>query len=69
MRHIASAGRDYDKKSDFASPDSRGGITRTAGHRYMGEVRMPSVRPDRLRGQDGFSAKDFKARWWPAPGE
>lgn len=69
MRHIASAGRNYDKKTDFASPDARGGAVRTASHRYLSESAKGRTtgggRP--ARAEEDFSSIDFKARWWPAP--
>jgi len=67
MRHVASAGRNYDKKSDFQNPDNRGS-TRTASHRYVAEARATSIATikRRERAEESFSAVDFKARWWPA---
>jgi hypothetical protein len=74
MRHFASAGRNYDKKSDFTSPDPRGGSVRTAAHRYLSERSLPISEPSRAHGPadaasdlGDFSDADFKARWWPAP--
>jgi hypothetical protein len=71
-RHIGRPGGDYDKKFEFASPDSRGSTERTAGHRYMpvemrGDVGRAAVAASRARDED-FSQLDFRARWWPAPG-
>ena len=68
-RHSGRAGGEYDKKFEFASPDSRGSSSRTAGHRYMpvearGEGR--GAGSSRAR-DDDFSQLDFRARWWPAP--
>jgi hypothetical protein len=70
MRHNASAGRDYDKKVDFASPDARGGAARTASHRYLPEeTKAAPAAPARARRRvdDEFNSVDFKPRWWPAP--
>lgn len=69
MRHNASAGRNYDKKTDFTSPDSRGGASRTASHRYLPEdaQRPSAVARSAPRADDAFADSDFKARWWPAP--
>ena len=70
MRQNASAGRNYDKKMDFSSPDARGGSVRTASHRYVSEPHKaapgtPSA--SRTAADAEFDAGDFKARWWPAP--
>jgi hypothetical protein len=70
MRHNASAGRNYDKKMDFSSPDARGGAMRTASHRYVAESHKgapSSAAPARPAAEADFDAADFKARWWPAP--
>ena len=77
MRHNASAARNYDRKFGFSSPDERGGRTRTAAHRYVpsaagreGDYAPPPTAPSASTpgGADAFSGSDFKARWWPAPG-
>jgi len=70
MRQNASAGRNYDKKIDFSSPDARGGSVRTASHRYVSEQHKGAPggsTPTRAAGEADFDAGDFKARWWPAP--
>ena len=69
MRHNASSARDYDKKFDFASPDARGGASRTASHRYLPADGKGGSGGDRSHGRsaEDFSATDFKPRWWPAP--
>ena len=70
-RHIGRWSADYDKKFEFASPHSRGGSGRTAGHRYMpaelrGEAGRAAVATSRVRDED-FSQLDFRVRMWPAP--
>ena len=70
MRHIASAGRDYDKKSGFANPDGRGGAKRTASHPYITDHGMRPVSDESeitLSVKDRLADRDMRGRWWPAP--